>query len=325
LKTAKKCESFAEFVKDQTPYTKAGDKKTSGNGSLMRLAPAPVSRWSDLKKGKEISKKQSLTTHQGTEAAECCKLMAHIIIHGIQNNNNNNNDVKIFLENAIKSFKSKVYSIQCLANAEQEKANDTNKDLKLEDRNWRWKDTEYHYAPGRSREMPGYVGSYAMDALAMALHCVYSTGSLQEAMLKCANMRGDADTTTAITGQIAGAFYGVNMIPWDWIDTVLKWDPKRWILLRAWKLFVAGCGKEKNNNDNNNVAGNVEEEKEVEEHNNNKNENDSQEEEEEEEEGEEIKNENLSQDEDEDEHDEEKSQGIKMETDVQQQNQSHHS
>ena len=42
--------------------------------------------------------------------------------------------------------------------------------------------------------MPGYIGSYAMDGFAMALHCVYHTSSLPQAILKCANLRGDADS-----------------------------------------------------------------------------------------------------------------------------------
>jgi ADP-ribosylglycohydrolase len=32
------------------------------------------------------------------------------------------------------------------------------------------------------------------------------------------NLGNDADTTGAIFGQLAGAFYGVNGIPEDWIE-----------------------------------------------------------------------------------------------------------
>ena len=46
-----------------------------------------------------------------------------------------------------------------------------------------------------------------MDALAMALHCVWSTDSFVDALLKCANMRGDSDTTTAICAQMAGLVF----------------------------------------------------------------------------------------------------------------------
>jgi hypothetical protein len=32
--------------------------------------------------------------------------------------------------------------------------------------------------------MPGYIGSYAMDGLAMALHCVYTTETFKQALVK---------------------------------------------------------------------------------------------------------------------------------------------
>lgn len=47
----------------------------------------------------------------------------------------------------------------------------------------------------------------------MALHCVYSTTSFSEALIKCANLRGDSDSVCAVAGQIAGAFYGFQAIP----------------------------------------------------------------------------------------------------------------
>ena len=50
----------------------------------------------------------------------------------------------------------------------------------------------------------GYFGSYAVDGLAVALHCVAATHSLDAAVERCLNFRGDADTTGAIVGQIAG-------------------------------------------------------------------------------------------------------------------------
>ena len=75
-----------------------------------------------------------------------------------------------------------------------------------------------------------------MDATAMALHCVWSTHSFAEAILKAVNMRGDADSVGSVTGQIAGAFYGVLALPPEWIKTVAKWDNYH-TALRAYRLF----------------------------------------------------------------------------------------
>ena len=43
------------------------------------------------------------------------------------------------------------------------------------------------------------------------------TGSFEEAVLRAANLGDDADTTAAVCGQIAGAFYGVTGIPQRWL------------------------------------------------------------------------------------------------------------
>ena len=58
--------------------------------------------------------------------------------------------------------------------------------------------------------MPGYIGSYCMDALAMALHTVWHGKSFKEIALVNANMGGDCDTVGAVAGQIAGAIYGID-------------------------------------------------------------------------------------------------------------------
>ena len=58
--------------------------------------------------------------------------------------------------------------------------------------------------------MPGYIGSYCMDALSMALHVVLFSDSFAEVVLKNADMGGDCDTVASIAGQIAGALYGMD-------------------------------------------------------------------------------------------------------------------
>ena len=39
----------------------------------------------------------------------------------------------------------------------------------------------------------------------------------RETVLKAVNLGNDADTTGAIAGQLAGAFYGESAIPSDWL------------------------------------------------------------------------------------------------------------
>ena len=72
--------SMYEFMEEQDEYTEEGDRFNNGNGSLMRLAPFPVAFREEPEKAIEYSGLQSLTTHNGVEAQECCKLMADIIV-----------------------------------------------------------------------------------------------------------------------------------------------------------------------------------------------------------------------------------------------------
>ena len=224
-------QSFEEFIRLGTQFTTAGDLNSSGNGSLMRNAPVALFFRHDDRLAETMSYWQSKTTHQGEEAAEACRLLTRCILDGIRGDGTTR-----CLERLTDRFTSQVYSVACLSRSEQESEHSDNVNANLEDRNWNWANSNFRYSPTRAREHPEYIGSYAMDALAMALHCVWSTSSFTDAVLKCANLGGDSDTTAAVTGQIAGAIYGASAIPMDWIETILRWDAHSDILLRANKL-----------------------------------------------------------------------------------------
>jgi ADP-ribosyl-[dinitrogen reductase] hydrolase len=53
-------------------------------------------------------------------------------------------------------------------------------------------------------------------------------------VLKAVNLGDDADTTGAIVGQIAGAFYGVRAIPGKWLETL---HLRHWIVERVEMLM----------------------------------------------------------------------------------------
>lgn len=57
---------------------------------------------------------------------------------------------------------------------------------------------------------------YVVPSLEAALWCFYHTDNFKEAILHATNLGNDADTTAAICGQIAGAFYGESAIPESW-------------------------------------------------------------------------------------------------------------
>ena len=205
-------ESFEYYINSPKEQTEAGDKNSSGIGSIMRNAAVPICFHNDLNKAMKIAELQSYTTHHGDEAAECCRLLTFIVIKIF---NRKNETLQEIIEN-LNDFKTPVFSVQCLAQSKEENESP--------DRDWNWKKKDFKYSPTRARSQPGYIGSYAMDGMAMALHVVYYTNSFEEAVIKVVNLRGDSDSVGAVVGQIAGAYYGVDHIPPKWIEVISEWD-----------------------------------------------------------------------------------------------------
>lgn len=75
-----------------------------------------------------------------------------------------------------------------------------------------------------------------MHSLEAALWCVGRTGTFRDAVLLAANLGEDADTTAAITGQLAGAIYGASGIPEEWLEK-LAWRDE--ITASTLDLFAA--------------------------------------------------------------------------------------
>lgn len=63
---------------------------------------------------------------------------------------------------------------------------------------------------------------YVVDALKAALWCLLNTEDYKSLVLRAVNLGGDTDTIAAIAGGLAGAFYGVENIPADWLTTLKK-------------------------------------------------------------------------------------------------------
>ncbi|CCG09212.1 ADP-ribosyl-[dinitrogen reductase] hydrolase [Pararhodospirillum photometricum] len=69
----------------------------------------------------------------------------------------------------------------------------------------------------------GQSSAFVVDTLQTVLHYYFVTDSFRNCLIRTVNQGGDADTTGAIAGMLAGATYGVQEIPWSWLS---KLDPK---------------------------------------------------------------------------------------------------
>lgn len=166
------------------PLAGSTDPQSAGNGSLMRLAPVAIRHWRDPQKMRQIATMQSLTTHGAAEAVSACVAYAGVIADAIDGKPRH----------------------EVLAPRRAEYAG---KVARIMAGSWRGK-------LRHNVESSGYV-AHSLEA---ALWSIGRTSDFRSAILTAANLGGDADTTAAIAGQLAGALYGASGIPGEWLEKV---------------------------------------------------------------------------------------------------------
>jgi ADP-ribosyl-[dinitrogen reductase] hydrolase len=169
------------------PYSGSTHPRSAGNGSIMRLAPVPMYYVEDLAQVVHFSGESSRTTHGAQEAVDACRLFGVMIALGLRGESK---------ENILFNHHFSILSDQPLAPAIQEIAAGS-------------------YKTKQAKEIRG--SGYVVESLEAALWCFFNTDNYRDAILMATNLGDDADTTAAVCGQIAGAYYGVEGIPEDWL------------------------------------------------------------------------------------------------------------
>jgi len=174
--------ALSRYLDTRDPVAGSTDPRSAGNGSLMRLAPAVLFGHPDLQATLELARRSSTTTHAAPEAVESCALFAELIANALDGAPKN-----AVLESRLAA--PTMPKVQALA------ARD--------------------YLQKTESQIVG--SGYCIESLEAALWCFAHTDSFEAAVLRAANLGGDADTTAAIVGQLAGAFYGKAGIPARWL------------------------------------------------------------------------------------------------------------
>ena len=68
----------------------------------------------------------------------------------------------------------------------------------------------------------GLATGYIVDTMQTVFHWFFRGRSFEESLIGTVNQGGDADTTGAICGMLAGAYYGMDAIPKRWIKKMDK-------------------------------------------------------------------------------------------------------
>jgi ADP-ribosyl-[dinitrogen reductase] hydrolase len=228
----------------------------AGNGSLMRLSPVPIYFHSSLSSSSQYSFDSSLTTHPGFLAAEACAFLGYLITRCIHRKEEESAftaaqfldivrdeylerlEGEVVAKNSGLAISAKNSMIRLLRSEEADNSKERCWNWRMEDLGiWKTlsnRGKEYNGYP----VMPGYFGSFSMDGLSMALHSLYHTSDFNAAICRVVNLCGDADSTGAICGQIAGAFYSISSINPEWRRQVKVWDEGE-IELRGILLYYA--------------------------------------------------------------------------------------
>jgi len=182
--------SLQRFEATGEPFAGSTDARTAGNGSLMRLAPVPLFYAGNPGEAIEKAAESSRTTHAAQTAVDACRYLAALMVgafHGAS---------KVAL---LSSRYSPVpnYWQQHLLGAEID---------------------EVAAGSFKQRQPPEIRGmGYVVKSLEAALWAFYHSTSFREGCLLAVNLGDDADTTGAVYGQLAGAFYGEQGIPKQWL------------------------------------------------------------------------------------------------------------
>ena len=183
--------ALAEFERSGNPRT-CGEviDRSSGNGSIMRLAPVPMRYFSllpgDIGRLAEMAVESSLVTHASPKCLSACRYLA-IVLAGL------------------------------IGGADKEEVLSPSWTMLQELRRQEPLHTEIEDVAGgsfRTRQPPQIVGSgYVVRSLEAALWAFHRTSDFEAAVLAAANLGNDADSTGAVCGQLAGACYGYEGIP----------------------------------------------------------------------------------------------------------------
>jgi ADP-ribosylglycohydrolase len=181
--------ALEKFRQTGEPYCGPTDPWTAGNGSIMRLAPVPLLYAKKNLEAIERSAESSRTTHQALTAVDGCRYLGALIVGAVSG-----------------ASKDELLSDHYSPVLGYWKEKPLVKEI-----------DEIASGSFKHKDPPEIVGAgYVVKSLEAALWAFHKTNSFKEGCLLAVNLGDDADTTGAVYGQLAGAFYGEHDIPESW-------------------------------------------------------------------------------------------------------------
>lgn len=206
--------ALGRFEEVNEPWCGSDHPRSAGNGCIMRLAPVPMLYAEDPVEASRVSGESSRTTHAHPECIDACRYLGALIACALSGMSK-----RRLLESGFEPAPG-LFDEQPLAPPVDGVSLGSFK----------------YYEPPRIRGT-GYV----VESLEAALWAFHTGGDFREGALLAVNLGDDADTTGAVYGQIAGAYYGESGIPAEWleklamVDLIREFADKLYAMARARK------------------------------------------------------------------------------------------
>lgn len=189
--------ALIQFKSTGEPYCGSTDPRSAGNGSIMRLAPVPLFFAQNPEEAIAKSAESSRTTHGAATAVDACRYLAALLVGAVNG---------VSREELLSSHYSPIPDYW----GEHPLVDEID---------------EIAAGSFKHREPPEIRGTgYVVESLEAALWAFYHSQSFAEGCLLAVNLGDDADTTGAVYGQLAGAFYGAQGIPSSWREQLAYRD-----------------------------------------------------------------------------------------------------
>jgi ADP-ribosylglycohydrolase len=206
--------AIENYMRSKNAHTSgATEASASGNGGIMRIAPVAI-RYTYCEEYKDAPTEEllrllfklgvdsSITTH----ASEMCKSAAGYMTVVLS---------KLILGQSREEALSYDPEIGKLLHPEVDKVAKGSFRTKSPAPHDKWWPDERGFIKG---------SGFVVDSLEAALWAFYHASSFSEAVLSAVNLGEDSDTTGAVCGQFAGAFWGESGIPEDWRKGLAKFE-----------------------------------------------------------------------------------------------------
>jgi len=168
----------------------------------MRCVPIPLVYHSDPTLAQQYAAEASLPTHPHTTCQQACQIYTHLVTQ--------------IMDNTASSSKQELWN--ALAGFDNPKHDGLgaggNMTPALRDALGRYTDLDAF----RTKEEDIKSSGYVVHTLEAALWAFFTTKTFKEGALKVVNLGDDADTVGAVYGGLAGAWYGIEAIPEEWLN-----------------------------------------------------------------------------------------------------------